>query len=217
MSARSYAFIAALALSLHGGVAVAGGSGGGIENRIKTTGVASFDEVFTEAARIDTILDDARVNLKSGRTNLAVALALPEGTPLKDSLTELRGMAVDKLELMKVGDRLQLQAKDGVPPTVNNAVVAVNSMLDGYLSSAQALASLPQQVQSLVQRASLLPQALQDPASLGLNVMDVPVVLKKTKNNVDMISNMPKRVQKLTTELQSNTQLVAKTLAPQKR
>ncbi len=190
------------------------GNNKGVENSIQTTGVKSFDKVFNEAAAIDTILDDARRSLKSGRTNLATALDLPKGTPLQDSLDELKKRSNNKLKVANNSGKLRIEAKDGVPTNVQSGIDAVNGMLEGYENSVKALASLPDQIQSVQTETQSLIGKLDDPSSLGLSLVEAPGVLKKSKNNLEMISKMPNRVDKLSTELGRNTKLVATTLKP---
>lgn len=208
-----------LAVSLGTGCAKSGqvnSSAGndGIENSIKMTGVSELDSVFQEAAAIDTILDDCRRSLKTGRTNLAKALELPEGTPLEDSLKELKQRAKGKLKVAQKDGKVSITASDAVPSNVQDGLDALQDMLDGYAASLEALASLPDQVQSLSKESSQLVKKLEDPGSLGLSATEIPGVAKKSNSNIKMIGNMPNRIDKLTGELTRNTSLVVDTLKP---
>lgn len=218
-SLRRLAVFGGLALALSAGCAKTGqanssASNDGIENSIKLTGVSELDSVFQEAAEIDTILDDCRRSLKTGRVNLAKALELPEGTPLEDSLTELKQRAKGKLKVAQKNGKVSITASDAVPGNVQEGLDALQDMLDGYAASLDALASLPDQVQSLSKESSALVKKLEDPSSLGLSATEIPGIAKKSNKNLKMISNMPNRVDKLTGELTRNTSLVVDTLRP---
>jgi uncharacterized phage infection (PIP) family protein YhgE len=199
-------FAAAPALTpLAGCATTKSGKGASSSERIANTGIASFDEVFGQAASIDETLRTAKTNLKSGRNDINAALGLKDGTPLADALEELKSKAGDKLELVKEGTTPTLKAKDAVPSNVQSAVDSVNSYIRTLNDTATALATVPDDARSLVGKVQDFPEQLQkDFKSWDISLKDLPDTLSQVKTNVEVTKNLPDKAEGVVNQAKKN-------------
>lgn len=134
--------------------------GAGLE--IVETGLADVDSFFAAAkAPIDTISNTKNV-VNRINTDLATALGLAEGTPLADAMADLKTKAEGKVSVAMDGAMPKLEASDGVPENVSNAVGALNSALAELGQVISGLEALPEQFATLVAEA----QKFTDPNTL---------------------------------------------------
>ena len=98
-------------------------------DQITMTGIDAFDSVFKQVGDIDHTLAGIEGQLRDGKNNLNSALDLKKGTTLADGLAELQKRGGSKIKVATDrGSMPRLEAEDGVPTNVRNAVNAVNDM-----------------------------------------------------------------------------------------
>lgn len=183
----------------------------GVSNSIELVGINAFDAVFTQARDIDKILDRARKQIRNGRTNLNSALGLTQGTPWADAVSQLQKKGGSKLRLASSGGGFKLQASDAVPNNVKSAVSAMNSTLGNYRTALTQMANLPKEIKQLNAAAAKFPDRIQrNYNNLGISAFELPQILSTTSNNLQMMSRFPKRVTKLSGDINSNLNVVRK-------
>ena len=177
--------------------------GGAIElPTIEETGIAAFDDVFSQVREIHETLAKAQTQLAEANDGVATALGLPAGTPLADALAELKEKAAGNLEIAMEGTVPSIKASDAVPSDVTAAIDAVNSAVSEVSTTIDDLSGLPDQVKSLIDQSKALPAQLKDPAIISeIPKTELLSVGKTVKNNVKATAQTPDLVSGVTSEL----------------
>lgn len=184
-------------------------AGGSLANDIELTGVDALDQVFVEARDLDELLDNARVQLNSGRSNLNSALSLPQGTPFADALSELSGRAQGKLQVVMDGQTPAIRTTDAVPSNVQAAVDSANGALASYQAALADVTRVGQESAEVARAVGSLSETITtDAGSLGLKLSEIPSVARTAQHNLGLVQNFPNRVDKLTGELVANLDAV---------
>lgn len=167
--------------------------------QIAETGIAAFDSVFMKAKAIHDTLDAVQGRILGVQNRVAAALALPEGTPIRMTMWELK---------QRAGGPLEVQMQDGKPyltvggtgsDEVKAMIDAVNKGVADLAGIPTELAKLPPQVQELVAACQGFPAQL-NPALLaqsGLSPMQLPKIAKQLATNVKAVVATPKRLETL--------------------
>jgi hypothetical protein len=163
---------------------------------IQVTGITAFDSVFSKVGAIHATLDGAQGRIESARDKLAAVAGQPAGTPVANSMWELK---------QKAGGKLQVQVQNGKPvlsaagTDFSSALSGVNSAIADVAKVPAELAKLPAQVQELIAACQALPAQL-NPTLLqeaGMKVTDLPGVAKKLGANVKATTQTPGRITSL--------------------
>jgi len=179
----------------------------GAPTTIVMTGVKSFDKVFKQAKKANKKLKAAQSDLRESKIALRSALKLGKKSTYVDGLKELKRRAKGKVKLYMNKGQLQLKAKDGVPTDVKNGVDAVNKLTKTIPSSIRNLKGVAVESKKMFKKAQKFPANLRkELGSQGIDglidlVFKAPKIAKKTVRNVRVISAMPKRAGKTTSEL----------------
>lgn len=162
---------------------------------IELTGIAAFDDIFTQVADIDARLVAAEDLLKTGKKDLIDALALKKGTPLKTGLAELGERADGKLAVVLDGKQPKLQATDAIPTDVQEALDAVNRLTGGIVGSVEELAEIPAEAQKLAKKTQTFPSKLKDEISADplTTLLKAPKLTKTLKSNAEITAGLPSR------------------------
>ena len=182
------------------------GKGGGKKKKdkgIESTGIASFDRVFEKVGSIDTTLSKVEGSLRSAKLNLSTALALEQGTPLRDALAELQRTAGGKISLVQRGKIPTLSVADGVPSNVRTAVNAVNDLVGNLSGSMDELVALPGQISGLVKETKDFPSQLRaefskDSSGLLALLFKLPKVSSALRHNLAVVTGLPDRTVRVT-------------------
>ena len=162
---------------------------------IKRTGVKSADNFFASVKEIDDRLDRAERARRDGRNALAVGLGLKNGTPLKDSVREVKAQLAGKVQLGVQADQPSLAPRDNLPPTARSAVDAVNTFFTSYVGAVRDLAGTPKHAAEVVAKSRGLPQRfkaeLQAMGPIGwIQHLDD---IRTLKDNLRITAELPKR------------------------
>jgi hypothetical protein len=183
-----------------------GGKGGGgkkADNAIEVTGIPLFDDVFTKVGPIDRTLSGVEGSLRSAKLHLTDALALEEGTPLRDAIAELHTRAGNKISLAQKGKVPTLSAADGVPSNVQSAVDAVNGLTRDLTSSMDDLAALPKQITALINETKAFPSQLRAEFSKGSSgllatLFKLPKASSALTHDLGVVTGLPDRTNRVT-------------------
>lgn len=169
--------------------------------QIAETGITAFDSVFMKAKAIHDTLDSVQNRILGAQDRVALALGLPEGTPIRMSMWELK---------QKAGGPVNVEMRDGKPYlTLSGAgsqegkamLESVNSAANDLVGIPQDLAKLPAQVQELVAACQAFPGQLNPQllAEAGMKPLELPKVAKTLGQNVKAVVATPKRIDGLIT------------------
>lgn len=164
---------------------------------VEMTGIADVDNVFGKAVAPLQTLQKAGESLDSLNKNLATALALPEGTPFADALSDLTSKAEGKIN-MAISEKgvPELSAGDAVPENVQNAINAVNDGMKNVMDSVESLTELPGQFKEIIAAAqSINPKSL---ISSGVKPMDAPKIMKTITGNIKTLTKAPEVLKEFT-------------------
>jgi hypothetical protein len=168
---------------------------------IQETGITAFDSVFMKAKAIHDTLDKVQGAIIGAQDELAVAVGLEEGTPIRLTMWELK---------QRAGGPIEVQMKDGKPyltlggtgsDEVKGMVAAVNQGAAKLATIPGELAGLPAEVQQLVAACQAFPSQL-NPQLLkeaGMNPLQLPKVAKTLAGNIKAVTATPKRLDVLGT------------------
>jgi hypothetical protein len=168
---------------------------------IQETGITAFDSVFMKAKAIHDTLDKVQDAIIGAQDELAVAVGLEEGTPIRLTMWELK---------QRAGGPIEVQMKDGKPyltlggtgtDEVKGMVAAVNQGAAKLATIPGELAGLPAEVQQLVAACQAFPSQL-NPQLLkeaGMNPLQLPKVAKTLASNIKAVTATPKRIDTLGT------------------
>ena len=182
-------------------------------NRIQTTGIRSFDKVFSQVADIDDRVRSARKTRKSGHQQLASALALPENTSFSEALAELKERGAGKIKLVMDGERPTLKATDALPSDVSAALDAVNQATADYTAALAALEGTPATLKKLNKQVAKFPGRFKDEAGAWKlsNAVKRYKQLRKVKQNIEVTQKLPERTRKLIRGFRNDLSLVEQT------
>lgn len=167
--------------------------------QIAETGITAFDSVFMKAKAIHDTLDKVQGRILGAQDRIAVSIGLPEGTPIRMSLWELKQKAGGPIEVKMEGTKPVLTVGGAGAAEAQGMIDAVNAAVADLVKIPQDLAQLPGQVQELVAAcqqfpAQLNPQLL---AEAGMNPLQLPKIAKQLGTNVKAVVGTPKRIENL--------------------
>ena len=172
--------------------ALAKGKGKDKDLSIEMCGLASFDAVFAKVDAIDQRLTKAKKALGDAKRDINTALALEQGTSLQDALAALKARAAGQLTVTPAGSGLRIEARDGAPADVAEAIGAVNRLAGSLSTTIAELQGLPNEAAGLVAAASALPKQLKDEAkAVGMKPTEIPKILKVVKQDVEVAAGLP--------------------------
>ena len=160
---------------------------------MKMVGVPGVDNVFSQANDPLKNISDAKAKLASLNTNLATALALPEGTPFADALADLKAKGEGKLA-MAIDEKgmPKLSASDAVPENVQTALDAVNQGVSDVQSAIELLAAVPDQCKEVASAATgISPSSF---TGAGVSPTQVPKMMKTVQGNIKTLGMVPDEV-----------------------
>ena len=166
---------------------------------IQLTGIEAFDSTFKRVGQIDRKLASSEKQLKTGKNNLNTALGLKKGTPVEDGIAELKKLAGNKVSLAtNTGSVPKLKATDAVPSNVEQAILAVNDMTEGFAAAVADLTSLAPEIDGLVKDTTKMPGRLKTEfskggASIFEKLFELPKTTKKLNNNIGITKGLPGR------------------------
>ncbi|MEL6348769.1 MAG: hypothetical protein AAFV53_37035 [Myxococcota bacterium] len=207
-----------LMLSLTLGLALGGVHDAAAKNKkksqstIRNVGIQSFDRVFKEARTIDRKITDGQRRRRSGRQRVTSAMNMKRKTSFSSALRELNSRAQGKVKVATGGGRPQLRAADAVPSNVQRALGAVNTAVDDYKTLLTNLVGIPGDARRMVQRAKQLDvaQLTNEMSQLSvLNLGDRLTQVRRFRNNIQAIGQMPKKADRLIQGLRSDVKAVS--------
>ena len=204
-----------LGLSVMGmGVNPADAWAGKSKDQITLVGIASFDEVFSEAKSVDDALTNARKQRHQARKNVNSVMGLDKKTAFGDALNELNQRANGKVKVAMKGNTPSLSVSDAVPTNVQEAIDAVNSAISLYSSLAKELQDVPPRCKAAVKKAKKLEVSeLKDElGGFTLNISELREridTVKQFKTNLEVTAGLPKKAQNLISNLAGDVQAVS--------
>jgi len=169
-------------------------------DQITMTGIDAFDSVFKQVGDIDHTLAGIEGQLRDGKGNLNTALDLKKGTTLSDGLAELQKRGGSKIKLATDrGAMPKLEAEDGVPTNVRNAVDAVNAMTANFGGSLDQLTSLAPDIEKLAKQSGKMPGRLVEEFKKSGNgglfdrLFKLPKAAKALKGDIAVTTGLPDR------------------------
>lgn len=179
-------------------------------SKIDTVGIEALDEVFSAAREIDNTVIKGQRQRRLAREEVNASLGLGKKTPFSSALDTLRRRAPDTLRLQVAEGLPQLVAKKTLSSDMQASVSAVNSAVSRYTRIVGQLVTLPASCQRLITSLHGL-----NPDSLGLTSPETALAhltrISTYKTNVQVISKLPKKVQKLIGNLRADIQSVKAT------
>ena len=198
---RTIALSALLALSALSAPAFAGGSSSAdalTELReaelpeIAETGITAFDSVFMKAKAIDDTLDKVQGRILGAQDNIAVAVGLPAGTPIRMTMWELKQKAGGPVTVEMVDGKPQLAVGGAGADQAKAMLDAVNSGAADLAKIPGDMAEIPKQVQELVAACQGFPAQLNPGllAEAGMNPLQLPKIAKTLANNIKAVGEL---------------------------
>jgi uncharacterized protein YoxC len=175
---------------------------------IEDTGVAKVDAFYDKVEAMIGKLQSAQADMDSANASLAEALGLAEGTPVADALADLQAKAEGKIELVLEGTKPTLQAGEGVPENVQNAINATNEMAAKLTAAAETLKGVATDVAPLLAEAKDMPAAI---AESDLGLKDKATATKTTASNLKTTKQIPEEANTLAGQCSESLELIKST------
>jgi hypothetical protein len=166
---------------------------------IQDTGIAAFDDVFGKVRAIHDTLSGVETKLNAATDEVATSLGLPEGTPLRMSMWELKQRSGGKVNVAMAGGKPSLSLGGTSTDDVKKTVDASNRAVGTVGPALAELGKLPKQVMELVEACKALPGQL-NPQLLteaGLTPMQLPKIAGQLGKNLKATVATPKRIDTL--------------------
>lgn len=199
------------ALGLLSGAAQAAKEQGKTRYVVKKVGIESFDKVFVRVGELNALVSTAETELNSARVNLNVALGLKKKTALGDALAELTTEAQGKVKVVTTGKMPTLEATDLIPSNVQAGIDGLNSAMNSYALTIEALASIPEETKLLIEESKAFPSQFWKDFG-NINIMELSKTFKKAKkikNNIEVTLSLPGRTTDVVSQVNENTTLIA--------
>jgi hypothetical protein len=180
---------------------------------VKKVGIASFDKVFVRLGEINEMVGTAETQLKTARRNYNTAMGLKNKATWVEGLAELQSSAQGKVKVLTTGKSPKLEASDALPSNIKAGIDALNGTIDAYALSIEALASVPSEVQTLVEQCKKFPsQFWTDLGNVKITELGKTFKkAKKIKNNLGVALSLPGRTADVVSEMNTNISLIAST------
>lgn len=168
--------------------------------KIMVCGIAEFDSVFNDAAKIQQNVADIYKTITTARANLNTALGVATDAPVATALKDLQGKAAGKLKVAMEGTMPKLKASDAVPDNVQKGLDATNGLVDAGEKAVSDSKALVPQAQALGTSAAGFPMKL--PGMLGSLTGDqVKTAPKIVGDNGKAIKLIPTNIQVIADEV----------------
>ncbi len=166
---------------------------------IEATGITAFDSIFMKVKAIHDTLDSAEGRITGAQDEIAAALGLPAGTPLRMSMWELKQKAGGPVGVDMAGGKPKLTIGGEGSAEAKAAVQAVDKAVISLVQVPKDLAALPAQMQELVAACQQFPGQLNPQllAEAGLKPLELPKVAKTLGKNVKATVKTPGRIDAL--------------------
>ena len=178
---------------------------------IQTLNIASLDDVFSDAASIDTTLTSAQKQRKKARRNVNEILGLDPKTSFSDSLTELKSRGEGKIQVVMNGSTPTLSASDAVPSDVQSAIDAVNTAVSSYSTMLTDLRDVPTESKQIARKTKKLKVSdlRSEMGPFAISEISTRIQQVRTfKTNLEVTASLPKKANTLVQNLGSDVQAV---------
>lgn len=168
------------------------------------TNVPDFDTFFSNANAPIKSTIDARKRVDMAQNDLADALGLAKGSPMKDAAAELQKKAERKVKVAMTGKMPRLEATEAVPDDVQKGIDAFNAALTDMEGAFGELEGLqPQLAELATQAAGMVATAPDTIKSAGVPMPKIPASLSATKQNAKTIDTSKAEVGSLLDSLKA--------------
>ena len=201
----------ALALVLALSIATPMPAHAGNKATISRLDIASLDNIFSDAASIDSRLTSAQRKRKSARKNINSILGLSPKTAFSDSLVELKSRANGKVKVVMQGSVPTLKATDAVPSDVSSAISAVNTAVKSYSTMITNLRDVPGESKQIARKAKKLDVSDLRSEMGAFSITAIPTRIQQVrdfKTNLQVTSALPKKASTLVQNLGADVQSV---------
>ena len=184
----------------------------------ENTGIASVDEVFTQAQGIADAINAAQAKIDEANQALNDAFAVAEGGSISDALAGFIGDASDMLtfEMVDGKPNIAFDASKNPAEDVKQKVGALKGAFANLASIPGDLAGAQESVSGVVEASKGLmdvQKVMADAKSAGMGAGDAMKAAKSAVGNLKAIANLPGQLKKL---VDGSTELVGTLTEPLK-
>jgi peptidoglycan hydrolase-like protein with peptidoglycan-binding domain len=170
--------------------------------KVELVGLTSVDETFKQLRKLDNKVGSAEKEVDKSQRNLNKALGIKNDTPIKKALDDLKKKADGKVNVVTDGGTPKLQAKEGVPQNVSDAVDAVNVMTAAFSKSISDLKGAEKEANKLVKTSQKMPEKVKnefknDSGSFLDILFKLPKTMKSVGGNIKVAGSLPGRTGKV--------------------
>ena len=206
--------LAALALALQPGDALAKGKGKGKgksksgakakTSQVELTGNHSLDAVFKQLKTLDQAVTGAEHSRSSGKHNMTTAMGLPKDAKMTAVAKHLKVSGGGKVKVAVTDGVPQLKPSDALPEKLKAEIEAVNLALHDYTAAIKGVAHIPKESAKLVKKTKAFP----DQIKKELKSITVLKSLGAVKDNIKVAAQLPKRSVTVSKQLNADIKLI---------
>ena len=211
--------LAALALALQPGDALAKGKGkgkgkskGGAKaksSQVELTGNHSLDAVFKQLKTLDQAVTGAEHSRSSGKHNMTTAMGLPKDAKLSTVVKHVQAQSQGKVKIAMNGGKPQLQASDALPEKLKTEIEAINGALTDYADAIKNVSKIPKEAAQLSKKVQTFPADFKkEVMSNPLGAVSLLKDLGTIKDNIKVAKGLPKRATTVTKELNADIKVI---------
>jgi len=180
---------------------------------VQTIGVSSMDNVFRKARKLDTRISTAERTRRSGKADFRTSLGLTKQGSMQQAISVFKERAEGEAKIALKGGTPKLDLGKGFPADLKISADALDSALINYTTSLENTLKAPIEATRLVKRAKLFPTEIKgELLSNPLQAVTILKNLKTTKNNLAIMSSLPKRSRDITKALTQDINVVVQAL-----
>jgi hypothetical protein len=183
------------------------------QTEVQTIGVSSMDVVFRKARKLDSRISTAERSRRTGKANFRTSLGLTKKGSLQQALNVFEDRARGQAQVALSGGKPELNLKQGFPQDLQLSADALDNALISYTEALDNTLKAPVEAARLVKKAKAFPSEIKgELLSNPLKAVAVLKNLKTTKNNIAIMSSLPKRSRDLTKALTADINIVVQAL-----
>lgn len=180
---------------------------------VQTIGVSSMDQVFRKARKLDTRITTAERSRTTGKANFRTSLGLTKQGSLQQAINVFKDRAAGQAQIALNGGKPKLDLKSGFPADLKISADALDNALIDYTASLENTLKAPVEAARLIRKAKAFPTDIKgDLLTNPLQAVTILKNLKTTKNNISIMSSLPKRSRNVAKGLTQDINLVMQAL-----
>ena len=186
---------------------------GNRQTQVETIGVSSMDTVFRKARKLDTRISTAEKSRRTGKANFRTSLGLTKKGTLQHAVRVFEDRAKGQVHVALSGGTPHLNLSKGFPQDLKVSADALDTALISYTEALENTIKAPVEAARLVRKAKAFPSEIK--GELLTNPLQAVTLLKNlktTKNNIAIMSSLPKRSRDLTKALTADINIVVQAL-----